>query len=66
MPIQYRDRVSKLLKALKSVKSHEAKIFVAFIQAADKRKEADQLTLSRSFERIKEIASWARSSIDQE
>jgi hypothetical protein len=66
MPIQYRDRVDKLLRALKQIKSPEAKALVLFMNGATARKESDQLSLSRSFERIRDLASWAKSSIDQE
>lgn len=66
MAIRYRDRVSKLLDNLKTIRGPEAKMLVAFIEAADKRHEADQLSLSRSFESIRALVAWAKSSIDQE
>ncbi len=66
MAIRYRDRVSKLVDDLKNIKGSEAELLRKLIEEADKRHEADQLSLGRSFDRLRDLVVWAKSNIWQE
>lgn len=67
MPIRYRDRLNRVLGDLEgNPRRPEAIALAKLIRDADARGDGDQVSLSNLFERMRDLVSWAKATIDQE